>query len=135
MVGVIWKASLSNGETVYEGKGQFVEVEGELSPWNKLIKYVTENTLKITSLALVSFDGRTFHVPSTGTNPHFPLFHRAEKPVDYRFFNAATSTLIDGGETGRHYRVIEAVYETHRLQMWVDVFNPRNCWCLDVKNN
>jgi len=133
---VTWKASLSNGETAYEGKGQFEEIDGELSPWNKLVEYIADNDLKITSLALETFDGRTFHVPSAGKSPRFPMFENQPKPNDYRFFNAVTSVIMESGEgdVTSMYRVIEAVYDDHRLQMWVDVYNPRNCWCLVVKD-
>jgi|SRR3990172_9852914 len=43
-----WLASLSNGETVLEGEW----IEGESSPWRKLLKRLKDDNLTITQLRL-----------------------------------------------------------------------------------
>ncbi len=47
-----WTVSLSNGETLYEGKNEYEHSEGEPTPWRRLLNYIEEEELSITSLAL-----------------------------------------------------------------------------------
>jgi len=53
-----WKVSLSNGETFYEGKGNFEILAGEKSPWQRLKDYIQINELKITSLGIFTEDNK-----------------------------------------------------------------------------
>jgi hypothetical protein len=140
---VKWKASLSNGETFYEGKGNFdpeklvVKDEGPsddfnaayggLSPWRALVKYIKDNDLKITSLSLYTHDNHNYHLPSAGTNPQQKEFVKYGKPTDFTFFRASMS----GGITSNH-TVAEAIYEDYSIQLWVDTKNPSNTWCITV---
>lgn len=137
---VFFQVSLSNGETFFEEKGKFVTVQGEISPWQKLIKYATENKLEITSLSLYTKDGRTFNLPSAGRDPKFRPFALADKPLDYNFghYLARESEIVDGKAINTTpsdwFAVIEAIYEKYKLQLWVDENNNKNSWVLVVNN-
>lgn len=141
---VFWKVSLSNGETFYEGKGNYTQIKGELSPWNRLLKYTTENKLLITSLSLYTQDKtekhpRTFNLPSAGNQPKFKPFQQAEKPLDFRYghylaqdHKVMNNQVVESKATG-WFAVIEAIYPTYKLQLWVDENNTRNTWVLVLK--
>lgn len=137
---VSWLVSLSNGETFLEGKGKFAEIPNEPSPWQKLIKYTAEKKVLITSLSLHTKDGRTFNLPSLGKNPKFKPFSEARKPLDYNLFRATSREM--GAVKGRAenikisewYTVIEAIYPSYKLQLWVDEMDTRNSWVLLVEN-
>ena len=48
-----WTASLSNGETLFEGKGEYKDIQdGRKSPMQRLFKYVADYGLSITSFGL-----------------------------------------------------------------------------------
>lgn len=138
---VLWQVSLSNGETHQEGSISFPEIEGELSPWQKLLQYLKtggkqgESPLAITSLSLFTVDGRTFNVPSSGNNPRFQAFRVMEKPQGYKMFRAVASErnmtkngeIINDREVDK-YTVAAAVYDMYELQIWVDEHDTKNCW-------
>lgn len=128
MHNALWRVATSNGENFYEGKGKFIEVDGEQSPWNKLLSYLEETEQTITSLGLYTDDGRTFNLPSLGKNPKFSVFSEAQKPLKYNFFRALSQDIqTDDKEL---FTVIEAVYEGYSLQLWVDENNTQNSWVL-----
>jgi len=131
-----WKASLSNGETFYEDKGDFCAIENELSPWRRLIKYTLDNKCSITSLALYG-GGRTFNLPSAGRGmPKFRVFETADRPIDFNFFRKYGGDLNKGQtdfESSDDFACIEAIYKDYRLQLWVDDRHSENCWVLVVK--
>jgi hypothetical protein len=136
---VLFQVSLSNGETFFEDKGQFITIPGELSPWQRLINYITEKKLLITSLSLYTKDGRTFNLPSSGKNPKFRPFQVAEKPIDYNYchYIAREHEIVDkkivGTVASDWFAMIEAIYPDYRLQVWVDEKNTKNSWVLVVK--
>ena len=134
MTQIKWVASLSNGETLYEGKGDYKKVSGELSPWQKLKQHLDNENLRITSLALYSDDGRRFNLPSTGTNPKFRAFSQAEKPESYRFFRQVGVDVKNGQkENEEHFAVIQAEYaDGKKLQVWVRDHKPHESWVLIV---
>lgn len=123
-----WKVSLSNGESYTEGVAPFEIIKGEVLPWKRLIKYVTENNLKITSLSLIGA-GNTYNLPSAGKNPKFRAFDLHEKPQDFNHFRMLG---IENSKNNDLYAVAEAVYTNYKLQLWVDENNPKNCWVLAV---
>tara|TARA_R110000851_G_scaffold96046_2_gene208435 strand:+ start:1929 stop:2339 length:411 start_codon:yes stop_codon:yes gene_type:complete len=132
---VRWIASLSNGQTLYEERGNFKTIQGELSPWLRLLLYLTENNLAITSIAL-TFDERTrYNLPSLSKSPKFHAFATAAKPVAFNFFRKMGGDVIDGSidaDTADHFAVIEAQYEGGQvIQVWVDDSNG-NTWTLLV---
>jgi len=130
---VRWITSLSNGETLYEERGNFKTIDGELSPWLRLLSYLEDNDLKITSIAL-TYDERTrYNLPSTSNSPKFHAFSEADKPVSFNFFRKYGGNVIDGSvdtATADHFTVIEALYEDGKtVQVWVDEANG-NSWTL-----
>lgn len=119
---VQWIASLSNGETLHEGKGNFEEINGELSPWQKLLKYLEERDVEITSLSLGTNSGKRWNIPSAGKNPKFKEFADVAKPIGYRFFRKIGMDT-SGANAGKEdlFTCIEAQYSNGvRLQVWVD---------------
>lgn len=120
---VRWSVSLSNGETIHEGKGEYEERDGELSPWQKLKAHLEANEgLRITSLWLTGPSGATFNLPSAGRNPRFKALGDADVPESFRMFRKAAADIIDGATVnGELYTVAEATYASgKRLQIWVD---------------
>lgn len=135
---VLFKVSLSNGETYYEGKGEYQEIPGQPMPWRRLYNSVIERGLRITSLSLYTEDGRTFNLPSAGKNPKFPEFAKLERPID---FNVERKLGLEHDVVGNqvkstvmadHYTVAEVTYPSHKLQIWVDEMDTRNSWVLVV---
>ena len=114
-----WKVGLSNGQTVTEG----VSKKDELSSWLTLQKYLADNNLTITSLSLIH-GSRTFNLPSLGNNPKFRAFYTDKKPVSYNFGRVIGLSRNEQDMFAR----IQAVYENHILELWVDEKRPDNCW-------
>ncbi len=126
-----WTVSLSNGETLYEGKGDFKEVEGEDSPYRKLLKHLDKKDLKITSLGLYNDNNSRWNLPSAGKNPKFKAFDDAEKPKDYRFFRKIGADILSGVPKNEEvFAVIEAQFENYKLQLWVRDDSPHESWVL-----
>ena len=128
---VKWQVSLSNGETFFEGKNEYTKVAGELSPWNKLLAYISANNLTITSISLYTDKGKTFNIPSTGRSPKFHAFSEAKKPVSLNFFRKAAKDAM-GDSDFEHYAVIEATFEDCKLQLWVSEEDGANCWVMVI---
>lgn len=133
---VKWTVSLNNGETHYEGKGLFQEIEGDLSAWNKLNLYLKENNLNITYLALYTDNGKRWNLPSLGKNPKFKAFDTAEKPIKYVMERKIGLDWDNKDETDI-YTTINAWFniqgEQYKLSIWVDEKNTNNSWSLIVK--
>lgn len=135
---VKWQVSLSNGETFFEGKGNYKEIPDVKSPWQRLVQYVAVNKLKITSISLYTDFNQTFNLPSSGNNPKFKPFLDAEKPIDYnmcRYMSREMDVVkseVKGVKISEWFSVIEAIYSTYKLQLWVDENNTKNCWVLVV---
>ena len=129
---VLFTASLSNGENIYEEKGNFQTTPGALSPWQRFLAYLGETKLKITSLSLYTPDGRRWNLPSAGKNPKFREFAVIEQPVGYRMFRKMGGDAINTGEIINPdlYTVIEAQYAGgKKIQVWVDE-KTLNSWSL-----
>lgn len=58
-----WVATLSNGDTIVERRGDFEYRQGEPSPWVRLTYFLGDNDLYLTSLRL-SFGDRRVFMPS-----------------------------------------------------------------------
>ncbi len=120
---VLWAAALSNGERIYEGKGDWIDRENDLSPWQRLDKKLASQKIEIRSLWLYvnEPDGQEFHLPGSG-DPKFRIFQERDKPYDYNMFRAiARDTGLSSTEdpnkmkVGKtvetdHFTVIEAYY-------------------------
>lgn len=124
---VAWRVSLSNGETFTEGKGKFTEVEGELSPYQRLMNYITSKDLSITSLSLITPKGEVHNLPSSGNKPKFGRLDGALQPKSYAVFRAYGQ---DYGENAELYTVAEAHIANAVVQLWVSEANPMNSWVI-----
>lgn len=139
---ILWQVSLETGETYQEGKGKFEEIEGDLSPWNKLLEYLKETDTRITSLSLVnSKTGSTYNLPSMGKNPNFKPFREAQKPLFYGLMRCVAFETEDTdmgdptkSEKKDWYTVIKAVYPEYSLQIWVNELNTKDSWTLVAKH-
>ena len=125
---VKWVASLSDGTRAYEGKNEYEEIEGELSPWQRLLKYIDKNGLKITSIGLYCGEQR-WNLPSAGKNPKFRAFDVAEQPVSYRFYRRVGFNVLSGKREEEMFNVIEANYLDRILQTWVSQ-DGKSSWSL-----
>lgn len=142
---VNFQVSLDNGETIYEGKGDYQDFQdGRPDPWQRLLRYIVDNGFYITSISLYTDDGLRYNLPTAGKNPKFKAFSDSEKPIDYDFFRKmgreAHATNEDGKiklttpmEISDWYTVGEAIFNGHKLQIWVDELNPKNSWTLLTK--
>ena len=120
--------TLSNGETYMEGKGLLSRIAGELSPWHKLQKYLSDNHLRITSMSLYS-GNRHFNLPSS--NPKFG----GDVPIGFRFFRRFEDLdALSGGGGYNHFSCVEATYPEFKVQLYVDERDLDKCWVNIVMN-
>jgi hypothetical protein len=137
---VKWQVSLSNGEIHQEGRGRFTEIAGELSPWQKLLRYMHDGHFVITALSLFTDDGRTFKLPSAGNNPKFKMFEQCGAPLDYNMLRAfgREAGYGDDGQpesTSDLFTVAEAIYPDYKLQIWVNEHDPRSSWSVVISTH
>lgn len=135
---VCWQVSLSNGETLFEEKGDYKWLPDVVSPWSRLMDYIVINGLEITSLALYTRDGKTYNLPSLGKNPKFQEFNKAQKPIDYQVSRKVSremkfvDNVVQNTETVSLYTVASAFFNGYELQLWVDENNTKNCWVVTL---
>jgi len=139
-----WLVSLSNGETAIEGKSPYEEIEGELSPWQRLIRYIALNKLHITTIRIqIDVDNlptRTFNLPSLSPKAKwgnlkpilpsgFNYFRRVEQTMrpDY-----VDETGIHGlhPEAEIHFIEIHAYYPNFKLVTIVEEDTGNESWSL-----
>lgn len=139
---VKFQISLSNGETFFEGKGPFKEIPGEKSPWQKVIDYLIDNKVEITSLALYTDEGRRFTLPHAGKNPKFTPQIKGDfvLPIDFNLFRyieqdmkATPTGEITDRRTVTLFTVAEAIYPNYKVQLWVDEKDHNNCRILIIE--
>lgn len=133
---VLFTVGLSNGETVYEERGNFKRLSGALSPWERLKSYIQDNSLEITSLSLYKADGTRWNLQSAGGSPRFHAFADGAKPSGYSFFRrAGIDKNPNTGETisSEVFAVVEAIYESYSVQLWVND-ETGNSWILVTDN-
>lgn len=123
-----WVAGLSNGETVVEGKGIAERIEGQDSPWWKLQTYLEQNNLQITSLGIWIND-RHYNLPSN--KPKFG----GEIPLRYNFFRKVSVDYLTGSDDYEHYICVEAIYDTYKIQMYVDENDTNKMWISVANGN
>lgn len=128
---VLWRVSLSNGETFQENQKPFNIIPGELSPWRRLLQYVDDSDLHITSCALFH-QNKTYNLHSAGNSPKFSRFNMVNKPESYWVERVlGVDRAVNGQERERQlFTVGIARYKTFDLEVWVDDKNPRNTWTL-----
>jgi hypothetical protein len=115
------KMSLSNGETIYEGREPFVFLPGLKSPLARMLEYADD--YEIRSLSLITKEGVEFHLPSSGNNPKFRAFDVEDKPLDYTAFRKIGGD-IKGKNGFETFSVIQAIYKDKKIEMWVSEKKP-----------
>lgn len=139
-------ASLSDGQTIVENKGDWCWLEGLKSPWQRLVRYTAENKLLITSLSLYTPLGTTFTLPTIGGKPRFKGYTNLtpeEQPIDYevkRFIAQEhdVGVKMKKAEVKKtaieeFYTIAEAIYKEHILQIWVSEINLNHSWTVYKK--
>lgn len=131
-----WQVSLSNGLTLFEDKGDYLEIDGAPSPWQRLLAFMQASNVHITSLSLYTDEGQRWSLPSAGKNPKFAAFHDAPKPTGFACFRKMGMDITPDGEAkpAQLFTVIQAQMEDGFLEIWVDEENPLNCWTLFSKS-
>ena len=130
MDSVQWQVSLANGETLYEGKGDFCAILGELSPWKRLIEYTHQQNTHITSLALIAGE-RIFNLPTLGNSPKFHAFSTAQKPLGFDYYHKVGGDIV-GGKMGPGdvFAVAVAIFDLFEMQLWVNERDTRVSWVM-----
>ncbi len=119
-----WVASLSNGETIVEGTSKVEEIQGGLSSWQQLQKYMAANKLTITALQ-VKHGGRTFNLPSVT-----PKFGGAI-PLGYhqgRWVAADANGPEDKFALAEKCIFIQAIYSGLKVTLFVDEMGYNQSW-------
>jgi len=137
---VKWQVGLSNGETFFEGKGNFDYIDGAPSPWLRLFDYLAEKKCRITSLSLFTDTGQRWNLPSAGNRPKFKAFYEAEVPVDFNCFRKLGEDkkgIREGNEltvtetvSQDLFTVAQAEFENYFLEVWVNEANTKHAWTL-----
>lgn len=132
---VKWQVSLSNGLTIFEDKGDYIEKEGAPSPWQRLLAFLDNTNVYITSLSLYTDEGQHWSLPSAGKNPKFAAFYEAPKPLGFACFRKLGMDVATTGETSGEqlFTVAQAQVEGGFLEIWVDEKNPLNSWVMFSK--
>lgn len=121
---VRWAVSLSNGDTVHEGAGDYEEIQDDLSPWNRLQKHIENNALTITALWLWHPDGHRWVLPGAG-GIDLRRAHSAN-PTSVSCFRAFKS-FSDHTED-EVYTVARAEFGIAAVEMWVSEKDHRRSW-------
>ena len=133
---VRWVATLSDGSTVVEDSGEFVEVPGERKPWVKLCSYLGGNGLHLTSLRL-NFKGRTIHLPRANFDrfayneiSRAPLFYSLqyhhEAIMDQGFAIQEEEDFIDLAAHYPNNLAVHYIQSLDKENSWVVVTDSHN---------
>jgi hypothetical protein len=129
-----FQVSLSNGETIFEGKGDYKEIEGQPSPWQRLLLHLRETKTHITSLAIYSGGRRYMLPPMSKGGPNFVAFQSCDRPVGFSFFRKLGQNMNDERESvgsEEIFAIAQAQFDDGTfLEIWVSNDNPDNAWTL-----
>ena len=145
-----WLVSLSDGTTAIEGKHPFEEIEGQLSPWQRLVRHCAINNLIFTAIRIeldVEKDGQVFthhfNLPSKSPKQkwahlkpliptHFDYHRRVEMMMGNAQINEQGALQVEkvGGDV--KYIEITAYYPDFNLMILVDEDNASESWSLIV---
>lgn len=101
-----WVATLSNGDTVVEKSGEWVEIPGERKPWVRLTQFVGKEGLHLTSLRL-NIDGRTVHMPRMNFD-RFAMNDVSVAPLFYSLqYHMEVEMMGSGGAFEKEARFID----------------------------
>ena len=134
MVTTKWLASLSDGTIAIEFLPPFEEINGELSPWNKLKAHMEENNLFITGLRVqVEKSGeatKTYNLPSSncnkdGTHEKWsgvkPII-----PIGYNYYRRIRRSLTT--PEVKHYIEIIASFPKFNVSIFIDEDEGNESW-------
>lgn len=144
-----WLVSLSDGTTAIEGKTPYEEINGQLSPWQRLIQHISTNNLSITAIRIeleIEKDGQIFthhyNLPSkspkqkwANLKPILPTHFDYHRRVSLELGNATVNDkggldVKPLGET--HYIEITAYFPHFNLMILVDEDNASESWSIIV---
>ncbi len=134
----LFQVSLSNGETIFEGKGDYQGIEGQPSPWQRLLSHLAVSAATITSLAIYA-GARRYMLPSVGKGgPNFIAYQEAPRPIGFTFYRKLGQNLNATMQPTSNAEVFAVAQATmpdgSKLELWVSDENPDNCWTLSRKD-
>jgi len=122
-----WVATLSDGTTAVEHRGEWKVEPGQRKPWIRLCNFTADNGLHLTSLRL-QFRGRTIHMPRE-TLYKFGMEERARVPLRYAVqYHLEVDDVLSGNPTGDIFVDFAAIYDTFAVHYIQDVSNGRDSW-------
>lgn len=132
----LFKVSLSNGETLFEGKGDYQEIEGQPSPWLRLLLHLRDTGAYITSLSIYA-EGRRYNLPPMGKGgPRFTAFDQCPRPVGFAFFRKLGQDMnAEKENVGAEdiFAIAQAQMQDGTfLEIWVSNDNPDHTWTLSA---
>lgn len=123
-----WIATLSDGETIVEGEGNWGIQPGKRLPWARLCEYAQENNLSITDLYLLLDGEQEIHIPSSLDRFNLSIY----KPSQYSIQHLLEiDNLLGGNRQETTFIDIAAVYEIGdnlMVHLIIDVSNWKNMW-------
>jgi hypothetical protein len=132
---VRWVATLSNGDTIAEQSGEWVEIPGQRKPWVRLTQFAAKNGYYLTSLRL-NVDGRTIHMPRANFD-RFAMNETSLAPLFYslQYHMEADGLFGSGDEKQSKFIDLAAHYPegiaVHYIQ---ELGEQSNSWVLLTKD-
>lgn len=127
-------ATLSDGSTAVEEKGQWVTKYGERKPWVRLTQWAAKEKLHLTSLRL-NIDGRTIHMP----REKFDKFSIENVAPDYYSlsYHLEVDDAMSGQSNQTYFIDLAAHYdESHMTVHYIqDTTDGNNSWVVVTKDD
>lgn len=126
MMNAYWRATLSDGSTAQEHKGNFQVIPGERKPWIRLINGLEGRHL--TSLIL-RIGKRTVHMPRI--NDKFPTL----PPKGYGLCYHVEIDDIFGSRKEKHFVDLTTYYDDFQVHYIQDINDGNNSWVTVTKDD
>jgi hypothetical protein len=128
-----WVATLSDGTTAVEKKGQWTVNSGERLPWVRLTHFAADNDLHLTSLRF-NFMGRTIHMPRDKF-AKFSMDERSKAPQYYslQYHLEVDDVLADAKATT--FVDLAAHYEDFAVHFIQDITEGNDSWIVVTDPN
>lgn len=120
-----WIATLDDGTTAVEHRGEYQIVPGERTPWVRFCVFAANGNRRLTSLRLW-FRGRTIHMPREKFNrfglPSLP-------PLYYSLqYHLEADDMFSGSPNEERFVDLAAHFETFIVHYIQDVTEGSNSW-------
>lgn len=138
---VFFVASLSDGTVVTEGRNGWEWIDGQPSPWTRLITHTAKNNISINSVSLATPDGASFTLPPMTGKPRFTGYagiKPEERPFDYDVSRRLIRDMdvgvindraeIEKSTIKEFYTYVTAFYKDFNVELWVNEMDLRSSW-------